>query len=373
LDTEHSLESSHVDYFEFFIVFFNLVVSNGTEGGSGKSSVGKSRGGGVSSSSNSGGSGITDGTNSGDSRGGRDMGGGNSGSSSSISNMLNRPLDTDGLVGDSVDWGVDGGDNLLGRVGGVCSVVDVRGLDDLLDGVNLVGSGDGDSPGDSDLIRSRDVLVDNDLTGNRGWHMDGDINVVLLHIQLGNNVGGLGGDSDMGPHGGEDLLLGDSVSRGRSKVPGCRGDGSQRCWGGRDGWGSNGHGDLGVLGRSSHVGRSGLGNVLNSSNSVLVSGNNTLGSSLDNLVSDNSILGVLLDGGSSSSVGLVGLSYNSRGGDHGGASVGASSNHSTASNSASSEGSGGKSSGGIDSSFRGWGTHSDSHKGKDSHKSVHVY
>merc|ERR1719445_764653 len=124
-----------------------------------------------------------------DSRGGRDMGGSNSGSSSSISNMLNRPLDTDGLMGDSVDWGVDGGDDLLGRVGGVCSVVDVRGLDDLLDGVNLVGSGDGDSPGDSDLIRSRDVLVDNDLTGNRGWHMDGDINVVLLHIQLGNNVG----------------------------------------------------------------------------------------------------------------------------------------------------------------------------------------
>merc|ERR1712025_26036 len=184
--------------------------------------------------------------------------------------MLNRPLDTDGLVGDSVDWGVNGGDNLLGRVGGVCSVVDVRGLDDLLDRVNLVGSGNG------------------------GWHMDGDINVVLLHIQLGNNVGGLGGDSDMGPHGGEDLLLGDSVSGGRSKVPGCRGDGSQRCWGGRGGWGSNWHGDLGVLGRSSYVGRSGLGNVLNSSNSVLVSGNNTLGSSLDDLVSDNSVLGALL-------------------------------------------------------------------------------
>jgi len=378
LDTEHSLGSSRVDYFQFCIVFFSLVKggsesSGGKSRGSSVSSGGKSRGSSVSSGSNSGGSGISEGSDGGDSRGSRDMGSGNSGSSSGISNMLNRPLDTDGFVGDSVDWGVDRCDDLLGRVGGVGSVVDVRGLDDLLDGVDLVGSSDGDSPWDSNLIGGGHVLVDDDLTGNRGWHMDGDINVVFLHIQLGNNVGGLGGDLDMGPHGGEDLLLGDGVSRSRSKVPGCRGDGSQRCWGSRDGWGSNGHGDLGVLGSSSHIGSSGLGDVLNSGNSVLVSSNNTLGSSLDDLVSDDSVLGVLLDGGSSGSVGLVGLSYDSGGGDHRGASVGASSSHHSGAGSSSNSSGKGSGNASVDSSFRGWGTHSDSHKGKESHKSVHLY
>merc|ERR1712176_130216 len=157
--------------------------------------------------------------------------------------------------------------------------------------------------------------------------MDGDIDVVLLHIELRDDVGGLGSDSDMRPHRGEDLLLGDGVSRGRSKVPGGRGDGSQGCWGSGDGWGSNGDSDLGVLGRSSNIGGSGLGHMLNTSNSVLVSGNNALDSSLDNLVANNSVLSVLLDSGGSGSVGLVSLSHNLGGRGHRGASIrGSSSN-----------------------------------------------
>jgi len=343
LDIKHSL----VDYLVFFI-FLSLPLSN--------------RGSSISSRCSSISTGISSRGSSISSRGssiaeGRDMSGSNSGSSSGITNMLNRPLDTDSLVGDSVDWSVDGSDNLLGRVSGVGGVVDVGSLNNLLDRVDLVGSSHRDSTGDSDIVGSSDVLVDNDLTGNRCWHMDRDINIVFLHIDLGNDVGGLGGDSDMRPHRGEDPLLGDGVSRGRSKVPGCRGDGSKGCWGNGEHWGSNGHGDSRVLDDSSNIGGSGLGKVLDSSNSELVSGNNTLDSSLDNLMTDNSVLSVLLDCGGSCSVGLVSLSYHSRGRHHGGTSIRASSGINS---------SGGTShgSGGVHSSLGGGGSHSDSHKGE---------
>merc|ERR1719348_1840744 len=222
---------------------------------------------------------------------------------------------------DSMDRGVDWGHDFLGRVGGVDGVVDVGGLNDLLDGVDLVGSSHGDSTGNSDLIGLGNMLVDNNFTSNRGGHMDRDINIVLLHIELRDDVGGLGGDSDMGPHRGQDLLLGDSVSRGRSKVPGSGGDGSQGCWGSRDGWGSNGDSDLGVLGRASNIGCSRLGDMLNTSNSILMSSNNALHSGLDNLVSNNAILSVLLHSWGTSSIGLVSLSHNSGGRDHWGTSI----------------------------------------------------
>merc|ERR1712128_99961 len=42
-------------------------------------------------------------------------------------------------VRNSVDWGGMSSYDSLGGVGLVCGVVDVRGLNDLLDGVNLVG------------------------------------------------------------------------------------------------------------------------------------------------------------------------------------------------------------------------------------------
>merc|ERR1712123_467262 len=53
------------------------------------------------------------------------------GSTSSIANMLDGPLDTNSLMGNSVGWGVDGGGNLLDGVG--LGLVDKR-LGDLLDG-----------------------------------------------------------------------------------------------------------------------------------------------------------------------------------------------------------------------------------------------
>ena len=115
-------------------------------------------------------------------------------------------------LGDSVDWsGVSGHDGLCG-VGLDSGVVDVRGLDDLLDGVDLVGSWDMDSPGHGDLVGLGHVSVGDDLTGDSSGHSDGNINVVLVDLDLGHDVGDLGGDPDVAPDGGLDLGLDDGVS-----------------------------------------------------------------------------------------------------------------------------------------------------------------
>jgi len=228
----------------------------GTKGNGGSSiSSGEGRGSSISSSGDSWGSSISS-----DSRGSSissDSWGSSISSDSrgsgSITNMLDRLSNSDGNLLNGVHRGVDRGDHFLSGVGGVGGMVDMRGLHDLLDRVDLVGSSHVDSTGNSDLIRGRDVLVDNDLTLNRGRHMDGNINVVLLHIDLRDDIGGLGSDPGMGPHGSKDLLLGDGVSRGGSEVDGCWGDCSQRCRGSGDCWGSNRDSDNGVLGRSGLV------------------------------------------------------------------------------------------------------------------------
>merc|ERR1719206_1735156 len=103
-----------------------------------------------------------------DSRGGNSMASiadsSNSGSNSSSSNWDMR---------DSVDWGGMSGHNSLAGVSLISGVVDVGSLNNLLDGVNLVGSR--------------------------------DINVVFLDIDLWDNVGDLRSDSGVGSHGSSDL------------------------------------------------------------------------------------------------------------------------------------------------------------------------
>merc|ERR1719187_2232462 len=153
----------------------------------------------------------------------------------------------------SVDWGGMGSHNSLARVSLICGVVDVRGLNDFLDWVDLVGSWDMDGTGNRNFVRLSDMGDLDDLTGNSTWDSNGDINVVVLDIDLWDNVGDLRGDSGVGSDGSSDLGLNNSVSRSRSSWDRCRGDGSIRCWGSRDGWGSN---------------RSGLNNVLRSSGNI---------------------------------------------------------------------------------------------------------
>merc|ERR1712186_133764 len=92
--------------------------------------------------------------------------GSNSGNWSSMSN-------TNWDMRNSVDWGSMGSYNSLARVSLICGVVDVRSLNDFLDGVDLVGSWDMDGT----------------------WDSNRDVNVVVLDIDFWNNVGDRRGDS----------------------------------------------------------------------------------------------------------------------------------------------------------------------------------
>ena len=220
----------------------------------------------------------------------------------------------DGLVDGG---GVGGHDGLL-VVGGVGGVVHVGSLNDLLDGVDLVRGSNRDGPGDRDLIGLGNMLVHNDGALNGDGDMDGHVNVVVLDLNLGDDVGLLRGDPGVGPHGSKDLLLDNGVSGGGTS-------GNRR---GRDGshigssLGDDGRrqraGLSQGLGGSSHVAGGGLGDDLLAGWDMGVASDHAGVSGLDNLASDDSILGVLLNNGGTSSVGLVGLS-----GDNGGRGNGA--------------------------------------------------
>merc|ERR1712133_208019 len=120
--------------------------------------------------------------------------GGNVSNSGNDVGLLSVHGNMDGLV----DGGGVRGDHSLGRVDIVGGVVDMGSLNNLLDGVHLVGGGH--------------MLVHDDLTLDGNGNMDGDVNVVVLYIELGDDVGLLGSDPGVSPHGGEDPLLDHGVS-----------------------------------------------------------------------------------------------------------------------------------------------------------------
>jgi len=220
----------------------------------------------------------------------------------------------DGLV----DWGGVGGDDGLLVVGGVGGVVHMGGLNDLLDGVDLVRGSHGDGTGNRDLVRGRDVLVHNHGALNGDGHMDGHVNVVVLDLNLGDDVGLLRGDPGVGPHGSEDLLLDNSVSRGRASRDRCRGDGSHVGGSVRDDRGRQRTGLGQGLGSSSDVAGGRLGNDLLTSRDVGVTSDHAGVSGLHNLASDNSVLCVLLNHCGASGIGLVGLTSDDWGRGNGG-------------------------------------------------------
>merc|ERR1712106_1034718 len=233
-----------------------------------------------------------------------------------VANMLNRLVYTNSNILNSMDWGVDRGDHLLGRVGLNGSMVDMRGLNNLLNRVDLVGS----SNRDSNIIRSSNMLVDSDDTLNRSWDMDGHINIVLLYIDLRDDVSSLGSDPGVSSHWGKNSLLSDSVSRSITCRDWCRGDGSIRCRWSRDHWSRQSNGINKVLGNTSSIRDSGLSNMLNTTNTVSMTSNNRLDSSLDHLMSNNTIFNTALNLSRSSDIGLVGPSNNCWGRDHWGTS-----------------------------------------------------
>jgi len=222
-------------------------------------------------------------------------------------------LSVHGNVDGLVDGGRVGGDDGLLVVGGVGGVVHMGGLDDLLDGVHLVRGRHGHGTGNGDLVRGRDVLVHNHGALNGDGHMDGHVNVVVLDLNLGDDVGLLRGDPGVGPHRGEDLLLDNGVSRGRASRNRCRGDGSDVGGSVGDDWGSQRAGLSQGLGSSSNVAGGRLGDDLLASRDVGVASNHAGVSGLHNLAADNSVLGVLLNHWGASGVGLVGLPSDDRG------------------------------------------------------------
>merc|ERR1711970_1173153 len=234
-----------------------------------------------------------------------------SSNSGSSSNSSNRSGSRD--MRDSVDRGSVSCHDSLAGVSLICSVVDVGSLNDFLHGVNLVRSWDMDGTWDGNLIRLGNVGDLDDLTGNGTWDSNGDINIVVLDIDFWDNVGDLRGDSGVGSDGSSDLGLDNGVSGCWASWDRCRGDGSIRCWGSRDGWRRKSNGLNKVLGCSSNIGVGRLGDGLLSSNGVCMSSNNLLDSGLDSPLSDNSVLNTVLNYWGSSSIAVVGLSNNSWG------------------------------------------------------------
>jgi len=206
------------------------------------------------------------------------------------------------------------GNSVVG--GGVGSVVDNGLLNNLVDGVNLVGGGDGDGTGNGNLVGLGNVLLDNDLTLNGDGDLDGHINVVLVDLELGHDVGLDGGDSGVSSHGGEDSLLGDGISGGGAEVDGCGGNGGGiRDRGNGEGWGREGLSLNNGLGLAGDVAVGGLGDDLLVGLDVLVTGLHALGTNLDGLVADNTVLHMFLDDGGTGGVSVVGLADGNGGAD----------------------------------------------------------
>jgi len=209
-------------------------------------------------------------------------------SNSGCSNMSVSSGCSDGMVGNSM--GLDSN----GLVDGDVVLVNDGGLDNLVDGVNLVGLGDSIGSGDLNGVGFGNMFLNNDFSLNWDGHGDRDLNGVFVHFKLGFNTGNLRGNVSVGPDGGSDSGDGNGVSGCRSLVGGCRGDGSIRCRCSRDCWGSNGHGALGSLGGLSDVGVSRCLADLRVL-SVGVSSLDSLGTNLDSSVSNNFMGGVGLD------------------------------------------------------------------------------
>jgi len=190
------------------------------------------------------------------------------------------------------------GGNGNGLVDGNMVLVNDGGLDNLVDGVDLVGLGNGIGLGNLNGVGFGNMFLNNDFSLDRDGDRLGDLNSVFVDCEFRNNSGHLGCDVSVGSDRGLDFGDGNGVSGCRSLVGGC--------WG--NSIGKRGIGDdrgreldsaLRIFSRLSNVSvGSSLGDfrVL----SILVSSLDTLGSNLDSSVSYN-----FMD-----SLGMGGSSYN---------------------------------------------------------------
>ena len=116
-------------------------------------------------------------------------------------------------------------------VNGVAGLLDDWSLNDLVDGVDLVGLGNSNWMRDLDGVGLGNVGLVDDLTLNWNWVGDWDVDWNLVDLELRLDAGHPRSNLGVGADRGEDLLLGNSVSGSWSKVAGSRGDdGSSRGW-----------------------------------------------------------------------------------------------------------------------------------------------
>ena len=118
-----------------------------------------------------------------------------------------------------------------GLVNGVAGLLNDWGLNNLVDGVDLVGLWDSVRLRDLDGVGLGNMGLVDDLTLNRDWVGDWDIDWDLVDLELRLNAGHPRGDLGVSAHWGKDLLLSDGISGSWSIVTGSRGDdGSSRGW-----------------------------------------------------------------------------------------------------------------------------------------------
>merc|ERR1711884_195888 len=111
--------------------------------------------------------------------------------------------------------------NSNGLVDGNMVLVNDGGLDNLVDGVDLVGLGNGIGLGNLNGVGFGNMFFNNDFSLYRDGDRLGDLNGVFVDCEFRNNSGHLGCDVSVGPDRGLDFGDGNGVSGCRSLVGGC--------------------------------------------------------------------------------------------------------------------------------------------------------
>lgn len=184
-------------------------------------------------------------------------------------------------------------------------------LDDVLDGVDLVGLRNGIGLGNLNGVRFGHVLFNNNFPFDGDGNGNGDLDGVFVNLKLGLDASHFGGDDGVSPDRGSNLLDSDGISGSGSLVGGCRRNSSIGSRGGGDDGGCNGDGVLSGLGGLSNISVGGGladGGLLG----ISVSSLDSLGANLDGSVSDD-LMSSVSDSRTGMNMFLDGVSNNSGG------------------------------------------------------------
>merc|ERR1719219_2149944 len=115
-----------------------------------------------------------------------------------------------------------------GLVDGDMVLVNDGGLDNLLDGVDLVGLGNSIGLGNLNGVGFGNMFLNDDFSLNGDGDSNRDLDGVFVNLELRFDSGHLGSDDRVGPDGSLDFGDGNGISGCGSLVGGWWGDGSIR-------------------------------------------------------------------------------------------------------------------------------------------------